>query len=130
MTKMIKTNSYWILTGVGLLFLVVYFLFFHQTDFKSIRSRSMCKDKEKALNIEFSGVLIRKYEDKWDHLVKKVEIGSGEDLMKSSFLENEVSGLFGKIRVGDTLFKRKNSLEVIVIDGGDSISYFLDYRCP
>ena len=90
----------------------------------------MCKAQAKALNVEFSGVLIRKYEDSSDHLKRKVEISSDKEIYKSSFLASEVSGFYEEVLVGDSLIKEKNSLEVKVIRGNIQKSYFLDYMCP
>ena len=118
------------LTGIGLFFLIIYLNFFHQDTVLSVSQKNMCKAKTKALNVEFSGVLIRKYEDSSDHFKRKVEISSDEGIYKSSFLASEVSGFYEEILAGDSLIKGKNSLDVKVFRGNIQQSYFLDYICP
>lgn len=122
-------KSKFLITGIGLLFLIFYLVFFHQEALLSVSQKNMCKAKSKALNVGFSGILIRKYEDSSDHLKRKVEIMTNNGIFKSSFLASEVSGFYEEILVGDTLIKEKNSLEIEVIRSNDTLRYFLDYMC-
>jgi hypothetical protein len=125
-----RFNNKMILTLIAFFLLIFYFIFYNQSTVLSIGERNMCKAKSKALDIEFSGVLIRKYKDKSDHLKKKVKIISNRGGFESSFLTSEMSGFFEELIEGDSLIKEMNSLEVRIFRGENHLNYFLDYMCP
>ncbi|MEM0940474.1 MAG: hypothetical protein AAF600_10110 [Bacteroidota bacterium] len=118
-----------VLTGIGILFLVFYLIFYRDSTVLLVSQKNMCRAKSKALDVEFSGVLIRKYEDRSDHLKKKVEISSNGGIYKSSFLASEVGGFFEKLIEGDSLVKEKNSLEVRIFRDENRLNYLLDFMC-
>lgn len=89
----------------------------------------MCKAKAKAEREVFNGVLQRKFKDEYDHLIEKLEIKSGDNVLRTSFLANDVSGFYDILIVGDSLVKEKNSISVTVYRNGKINIHTLDYLC-
>ena len=73
-----------------------------------------CKDEKFAKEQEFAGILNEKYRNKWMSNIKTIEISSDTSTFKSTFMRNDVSGIFDKLNIGDSLIKKSGNLNVQV----------------
>ncbi len=119
-----------ILIGV-LIFLVFVTLIFtgkidlHSGDWQKIR----CEAKETAIEEEISGIIIKSFRDKENHIIKTVEFESRGKLKKSLIFDLEVSGIHSELAVGDSIFKPKGQLNLFLIRDGISRELMLDFDC-
>lgn len=81
---------------------------------------------EETYNITFIGVLNNKYLDKNDHNRSKIEILSKSDTIKFD-LQNDASGLYDFLSVGDSIVKTPNSFEVHVYNLTKDTIFKLDF---
>ena len=81
---------------------------------------------EKLTN--YSGVITEKYVDQDQHMYEKVNLDKkpGTDII---LLDGETSGFFDYLKVGDTISKESNSLQVKVWRNYKETIYNLDFYC-
>lgn len=126
---MIK-RKFEILFGV-LIFLVFVTLIFtgkidlHSGDWQKIR----CEAKDRAINEEISGFVIRSYRDIDNHNSKTVEFKSFGKMKKSLMLHLELSGIHEELEEGDSIFKPKGQLKFFLIRDGNTRELMLDFDC-
>jgi hypothetical protein len=119
-----------ILIGV-LIFLVLVTLIFtgkidlHSGDWQKIR----CEAKEEAKKEEISGIVIKSFRDKENHIIKTVEFESFGKLKKSLILDLEVSGIHEELVEGDSIFKPQGQLKFFLIRDGNTRELMLDFEC-
>ena len=124
-----RHKANFILTIIGLLlFLIFYLLYFDQWT-ENTRKSNMCKAKQKALSVNLNGTIQKRYRNKRNHMVETIEINSIDKNIRSTFLANEVSGFFDIISVGDSLIKDEGSLKIKVISNGIQKTFLLNYMC-
>ena len=81
---------------------------------------------EETYNISFTGVLNNKYFDKNDHNRAKIEILSKREIIKFD-LQNDASGLYSFLSVGDSIVKMPNSFDVHVNNLTKDTIFKLDF---
>ncbi|MEX2409798.1 MAG: hypothetical protein WD607_00260 [Candidatus Paceibacterota bacterium] len=64
-------------------------------------------------NKEYSGIIINKYIDLEEHMNKKIII-KGEYVDRTILFNNESSGVFDFLQIGDSIIKKSESLEIQV----------------
>ena len=106
-------------------FLIIAPLFFYYHVSKS----SSCADLFKIeKNNTYSGVVLKRYIDRANHMEKTVKINSthGE---KNIFLTFDKSLLFDKIKVGDSIIKQSGSYDVLIKRSEKEFTVQIDYKC-
>ena len=72
--------------------------------------------------IEFTGLVLNKYKDKNNHNYPIIKIKPLKSLnSRKIYLIRERSGVYSSINVGDTIYKKKGSMNVYNIAGQDTI---------
>ncbi len=111
-----KTKIILILLLVGL---VATFFFFKNNN--SSQEELSNQIKNKVQNRSFSGIVKKKFIDSSFHNRETITISNKEAVLVTDFIYED-SSLFNFINVGDSIFKKKNDLNVRVIrDGVDSL---------
>lgn len=82
------------------------------------------------MEIEFKGILNKKYLDDKNHMAKTIEMLNGDKKFISTFLTLEQSNFFKVIKEGDSLVKEKESLNMKVVRNSQETDYLLDFMCP
>ena len=116
-----------ILLPIAIAFLLIFYLFFYEGTMENSAKRGMCRAKERALNINFSGTLSKKYIDNRNHLNETIVISLSGNNFITTFLAAEQSGFYDKIDLGDSLTKKTGSLRVFVHHNGLTREYLLDF---
>jgi hypothetical protein len=119
-----------ILIGV-VIFLVLATLIFtgkidlHKVDWQKIR----CEAKNVAIEEEISGIVIKSFRDKENHIIKTVEFESFGKVKRSLILDLEVSGIHAELEEGDSIFKPKGQLNFYLFRNGNTRELMLDFDC-
>ena len=78
-------------------------------------------------NRQISGVVFEKYLDSSNHLVKTINIELDNSKHCDITVPLEKSGFFNFIQIGDSIFKDKNSLMIVIVRKDTVINYSLKY---
>ncbi len=125
---MIRKLNY-LLAPVALTALVLFFIFFKDDYLVQSTSEGRCKAEKYATNIEISGIVEKKYRNKWMNNIETLKINQSGEILRFTFLDNDVSGLFDILNVGDSIVKPKGDLAVLIIRDGKVNQYRLEYNC-
>ena len=104
---------------------IIFFIFLAKE-----RAKNDCiRIKEKYVNIEYKGIINRKFEDNENHSLPTLIIKEkNQRKIFGSF--RDISGLYKYSQEGDSIIKENGSLKVkIKRDGKDTI-FSLDFNCP
>ena len=96
----------------------------HKVQFQSNKCRWSNNMKSEA----FDGVVIKKFDDAKNHYMPTLLIDQGKTSVKM-VLQNEISGFYDYVTVGDTIRKRFNTLLVEIIRNNENVNMVLDYGC-
>ncbi len=75
-----------------------------------------------------SGIVNKVFIDKKNHSSKKVIVKS-KNQVKIFFLDMDKTGLFDYLQPNDSIFKDKNTYEVLIFRDGEKVVFTLDYGC-
>ncbi|MCU0322602.1 MAG: hypothetical protein MUE72_09315, partial [Chitinophagaceae bacterium] len=93
-------------------------------------NESRCKSEIRANELAFEGVVTKKFLDSSSHMWETVKYLTYDKKEQSTLLfMNDQSGAFDFIIVGDSIFKRKNSLEFTIRRASNLKTYKLNYGC-
>lgn len=111
-----------IYTLVALSIGIVWFYF-------QIKKQGTCQDAEKMeLNVEYNGIMLKKYIDKSNHLFEIIEIGNKNRIQKI-MLDWDESGMYEFVEIGDSIVKELNTLEVKVFRKNAKTTFIINYGC-
>jgi hypothetical protein len=92
--------------------------------------------KAKVLPIEYKAVVIDKFEDSTDHHEPKVKLNNNDSIIIFSLDYadddndyNGYKGLLKRIEVGDSVFKPKNSLDILLKKKIYDSVYHFQFHC-
>lgn len=107
----------------GLFFIAVYF-FVPSVNYTS------CLYGEDFRQIEFEGVVVKKYLDKSDHSTPIAELKNLRDSIEKIYLFGDHSGLFDRITDGDSLRKYTGTSEVLKKVNNEYVRFgYADFNC-
>lgn len=94
------------------------------------RSKDDCLDiKEKYLNIEYKGIVVRKFEDKENHAIPTLIIREkNQEKIFSTF--RDFGGLYAYAQIADSIIKEKGTLEVRIVRDKNDTTINMDFNCP
>ena len=89
-----------------------------------------CLYGEDFRQIEFEGVVIRKYLDKSNHSTPIAELKNSKDTIEEIHFFGDHSGLFDKITDGDSLKKSKGTNEILKKINNEYVRFgYADFNC-
>ncbi len=95
-----------------------------EVQFQSNKCRWSSNMKSEA----FDGIIVKKFDDAKNHYMPTLLIDQGRTSVKM-VLQNEISGFYDYVTVGDTIQKRSNTLLVEIIRNNENVNVVLDYGC-
>jgi hypothetical protein len=115
----LKIISFFLMIGT-----LIFFVFIAKK-----QSKEDCINlKEQYRNVEYKGVIDKKFKDRKNHSAKTIIIEENEK-NKVFRRYRDISGLYEYARVGDSIYKPKGSLKAKVIRGEKSIVFTIDLNC-
>ena len=118
-----------LLTLILCIYVIVYVLPFLFGSIDSATNKTRCKSRNRALEEIIAGRVANKFRDKSSHMWKTIEYSNRTGLHRSVIFMNDQSGAFDSLLPGDSIFKRVNSLELMVIRSGSAKKFQLNYQC-
>lgn len=117
---------------LGILFMIYILVF--GTPFQFLVdnqvNKSRCKDEKRAFDEHIIGVLKNKYRDKDNHLIETIEYTYGQDKEATSLIfANEWGPVFDSLKIGDSIEKFPESLEIKITRNNIEKTYQLNFGC-
>ena len=110
-------------------YFIVFVLPFLFVPKEEIIDRSRCKDEMRAMEESVIGIITSKFKDMDSHMWETIDYSSSTGSNRSLIFMNDRSGAFDFIVPGDSLFKAKGSLVLIITRKEGSRKYQLDFGC-
>ena len=95
--------------------------------YSNYSNRNYCIKYLKEL--EFNGILTKKYIDKKQHNYPMIELYSLRNPRQQINLDLDQSGMFNYVETGDSLIKISGELKVLIYRGTKDTTYYLYNRC-
>ncbi|RJE74977.1 MULTISPECIES: hypothetical protein [Reichenbachiella] len=114
----------------GIKNMLFYFLLFsiHAVCYSCVSKSSLCEETSRAINEKIDGVVIDASLNEFNH-AKIMLYSNGYDTLSSWLFVNERSHVFSQLQAGDSILKRKGSLDFYWIRDGNKSYERLDYGC-
>lgn len=118
-----KNRTKYILLALYICFVVIAVQHFKKGPFRA------CKlSTEDILKLEMQAIVIDKYEDKRNHGNETVVV-SQQNNQKVFYLIGDISGLFDSICVGDSIYKKLNSMDFLLVRDTIEKRFSVDFDC-
>jgi lipopolysaccharide export LptBFGC system permease protein LptF len=119
-------NSFEYKIIIPLIAIIIIFLFNYLVpdSFYSWRKSSECRLERDMKNAEYSGVVEEKFLDTNNHNIKTIKLSN-------DFIEiyQNHNNFFEMVEVGDSIYKKNNSLRFDIFRQDSSFSIIIDFRC-
>jgi hypothetical protein len=113
--------------GTLLIVFIIGFLAILPEEDRKIQSNE-CRWSKNMKSEAFDGIIIRKFDDAHNHYMSTLMIDQGKRQVKM-VLQNEISGFYSLVEVGDSIQKKSSTLSVEIIRNSENITMVLDYGC-
>lgn len=91
-------------------------------------SNVACYAQKYFNSLELEGVVINKFLDKENHLIKTLEVNSNSKIIRI-FLTRDKSGLYEYILIGDSILKSNESLKCSIKRVDTTKEFIIDFGC-
>ncbi|MFW6020444.1 MAG: hypothetical protein ACOCPM_07670 [Bacteroidales bacterium] len=96
-----------------------------------------CRNEERILEAQWKSNVLKKFIDSTEHNYPTIVIFEYDTIFKKVvnweeelvFFDHEKSGFYDYVRVGDSIIKEKNSMDIRVIRGNKDTVFTIDYGC-
>ncbi|WP_209332749.1 hypothetical protein [Lunatimonas salinarum] len=113
--------------GTLLILLIIAILSILPREDRKIQSNE-CRWSNNMKSEAFDGIIIRKFDDAQNHYMPTLLIDQGQRNVKM-VLQNEISGFYSSVQIGDLIRKKPNTLSVEIIRNNWNVIIILDYGC-
>ncbi|MBK6264441.1 hypothetical protein JKA74_05280 [Marivirga sp. S37H4] len=125
-----KNKEFIMIVSMGIILVVMILLILPSRDSAQLYQLDKCRWSRNMKIQTFNGVVIKKFRDTNEHNYPTLffdQVGRKTSI-KIEF-QNEISGFYDYVTVGDLIRKKSNTLLVDIIRSNENIKIVLDYGC-